>query len=80
MRALLTMVFMSAPVQALLREVATIIAAQIAVLVTTTVAALSADIQKRLENRGESNVQLHNQNIRSKKSQLKNRGLRIVSN
>ena len=80
MRALLTMVLMSAPVQALLREVATIVAAQLAVAATALIAALTADIKKRLENSGENNVQLHSQNILSKKSKFKNSGLRVVGN
>lgn len=78
MRALLTMVLMSAPVQALLREVATIVAAQLAVAATALIAALTADIKKRLENSGENNVQLHSQNVLSKKSKFKNSSLRIV--
>jgi len=71
---------MSAPVQALIREVAAIVAAHLAATVTVLIAALAADIKKRLENSGENNVQLHSQNVLSKKSKFKNSSLRIVDN
>lgn len=80
MKTLLKMLILSAPVQLILREVAEIIITELSRAINNSTALLGAHIRKRLENGSKKDVQLHNQNLSSKESKIKNSGLRLVSN
>ena len=79
MKTLLKMLILSAPIQLILREVAEIIIKELSRAIINSTNLLSVNFRKRLKNRSEKNVQLHNQNLPSKKSQKQNSRLRLVS-
>lgn len=79
MKNLVMLILMSEPVQRVLKEIVVMLTEEtITTLRLITSNFISQNLEKRLENNGEKNVQLHSKSLPNKESQVKDIGLRLV--
>ena len=80
MKNLVMLILMSEPVQRVLKEVVLMLTEEtISSLRLITNNFISQNLEKRIENKGEKNVQLHSQSLSNTESQKQNSCLRLVT-